>query len=173
MGHLVGQTQFVDPQDLDGSACRVGHRTKKIEDGADADLSSRSCSVFHCPVKNRSIEKSDADLIDASLYICACEIQIHSQVLDHVRTSAYTGDSPVAVFCYLYATPRSDKRGRGGNIKSPGAVSSGPDNIQDGLILYIDFIPINVDDMIIATYFCGLCPHCPGSAGNFINRLSL
>ena len=83
------------------------------------------------------------------------------------------GDPSVAMFGYLDSASSDNQGSCCRYIKGIGPIPPCPAGIEDGFLFYINFIPINVYDMVVKAYLLCPRPHCPGSPGNLIYSLPL
>ena len=153
------QGGVVDADDLVARAGGVGQRAEQVEDGADADLAPRTDGELHRLVEHRRVEEADPGLAQAALDHVRPGLDVHAELLEHVRRAAVRADGAVAVLGDRRARAGGDERRRGRDVERVPRIAAGAAGVEHDLGAGLDAARLRAHDA--------------GAAGDLLRRLAL
>jgi len=172
-GHLFRQGGFVDTQQMRRRPAGVGQGTDQVEYGPHAHLFPNAGDMAHRPGRKRREKKSEADFPDTALHVGGGDIQVYSEVGQHIRRSEKHGSRPVSV-PYDFDTRSGDNERSGcGNVEGARAFFTIVAGLQDGFPFHIDIVAFEIQQVVSRIQFQYPCIQGLCGTGDFIHGFAL
>ncbi|CDN43901.1 hypothetical protein BN871_DT_00150 [Paenibacillus sp. P22] len=153
----------VQPEQLAVGSCRVGERSKHVEDRAHAELAARNRRMPQRGMIELREHEADADLLEAFGRLHRRQADVDSERLQHIRTAGLARHRAVAMLGDPYSGSRRDD-GRGcGDIEFMDARAACAASIEQAVAGRADTVGVAAHDLgESADFVHGLSFHAEG-----------